>query len=397
MRPSVKRAVIYAALIALGINRYATAQTGTGSSVGAKAGIPWSLETSIGGARLWPESSGEVAEAAYQIEASERFVFQPFARAWFQAGLQSRSTLLSGMDGAVDEPASFNAMGNLEILPGFLYVSGGFAFSFFEETLAQEDSAALFAFQNGYRSGLSPLGLNGKTLFGGAYLRQHLGPWLVLAGLSMGRSAPVRLYDDVTVIPPQQLNGSLRLRHRHAEVDHRVEVAATYFGEEKDAVQRPVHQEGMRFYFRYSLSQIFGPQALEMALGGTAHTADRNRRLLIHSELPEAGVNDNLQRIFADGTWIWRMNPKWLVQIYARPSLIFQAGNEGMWGHETEIFLRSRWRLFRAHDLELAPGGVVGRFDGEAVMALAFKMRYAFHHLPARTDGFTWEPAGDRK
>ncbi len=364
---------------------------------GAKAGIPWTFETSLGGTQLWEDGSAADAFASYQLMASGRFVFQPLAWAWFQTGLQSASTRIPEATSEVNEPVSLSAIANVEIIPAFLYANFGFAFSFFEETLPLEDSAALFDFQNGYRYGLLPLGLNVKTLFGGTFLRQDWGPWLLLTGFSMGRSAPVTLYEDHTFTPPHLINGSFRLRHRKQDADHRIEIAATYFSEEKNAAQEAAHQEGMRWYFRYSLTQLFNSKGLEVALGGVWHAEDKNRRLLIRSELEHLGTNDNLQRIFVDGTWIWRVKPKWLAHLYLRPSLVFQAGADSKWGYETEVFLRSRMRFFGSHDFEVAPGALLGRFHGQPVAAVAFRAKYAFHHLPAINDEFAWESVDARK
>ena len=355
------------------------AAAGASDSVETQSrGFPWIAHSSVEAFRL--ETPASPGSQPYQISLYQAFTIQSLPFAWFHLGLRSRETMVAGLSKPFRDPASLRLMGTAEVVRdfAFVYLAGNVPLA--DEPVPAGDSGALYRGMTEYSPLPHPNFLAPRGLHAGIFGRHRFTTWETMAGISYARSA---LYDGLggpEFYPAAYFDFFIRGVLEGEDWRDRFDIRATLYGEEGNRNRDPAHREGSLWQVRYG--HLGFARRISWQLGGGAayKLPDANRKLKLAGELPDAGSNYNLQRLYGEFALTFAPRTWWLMRLFVLPKLL--AREEG-WevGHETEGGAALAFRLWGAHRLRVSGSTIYGEFLGKQYLGFGMRAEFAFRHL----------------
>jgi hypothetical protein len=375
--PSLARAW-HAAGLVLALAASAYAQKPDSAEGAQSRGFPWIAHSSID---IFYLNSPAVPGKDYPYQASlyQGFTIQSLSFAWFHIGLRSRETLAPGFSQPYREPFALKLQGSAEILPDYLFLTLGGNIPMLTRTVDLADTLALYQAMNGYSPMPYSAFLSPQALHASVYGRYALTNWTLLAGVSYIRPALFSLIPEKEFYPAPYFDLDARAIYQARDAKHRLDLKASIFGEEGNAIRIPAHNEGDLIQARYGYLKSLRKVGWQAGAGSAIKLPDANRRIKLQSELLPPDKDENLQRVFGELSLAWAPDPAILWRVHLLPKAVFSWS--GDMGHETEIGLSMGLKIWEYHRLRLAGTVLYGKVDGETYTGFGFRGEFAFRHL----------------
>jgi hypothetical protein len=342
-------------------------------------GFPWIAHSSID---IFYLNSPAVPGKPYPYQASlyQGFTIQSLSFAWFHIGLRSRETLAPGFSEPYQEPFALKLQGSAEVMRDFLFVTLGGNIPLKSDQINPADTSAMFDAMNGYNPMQYPAFLSPQALQAGIYGRYAWSNWTLLAGVNYVRPTLFDLVPDKAFFPSPYFDASVRGIYQSREARHRWDAKASIYGEEGNEIRIPAHDEGDMYQLRYGYLKSHRKVGWQTGLGAAVKLPDANRRLKLKSDLEPPDRDDNLQRVFAEGSLAWAPDPDILWRMHLLPKALFTWNGEQA-GFETETGLTMGLKIWEYHRVRVGGTMLYGRVSDETYLGFGFRGEFAFRHL----------------
>ncbi len=296
----MKRAAIYAVLIALVLDGNPAASPARALGAEKAMGIPWVVHMEYGGFSLLQAPPKLSGDAGYQLRMVHGVTVQPWRPLTLHASWRYRETLAPGFDSPYREPVGVQGAFIFEFLPDMLYGWIGASGPLWPSQADVKDSLAWDELLSGKTAMPDPALVNPASLQGGGLWRLRSGKNSLMAGLSYTQPASFSAFEETPFRPPWILRLSVRFSRALWDARQAMDMHAWIFGPELSADGKDAHSEGYAIRLRYTAEGL-GTEGL-WAAGArvTLKLPDANRHDLIGSPLVAVTTNDNDQRAAFD-------------------------------------------------------------------------------------------------
>ncbi len=342
-------------------------------------GFPWIAHSSFDISYL---NSPAVPGKPYPYQASlyQGFTIQSLSFAWFHIGLRSRETLAPGFSEPYQEPFALKLQGSAEVVQDFLFVTLGGNIPLKSDKINLADTSALYEVMNGYNPMQYPGFLSPQALQVGVYGRYAWSNWMLLAGLNYVRPTLFNLVPEKAFFPTPYFDLTARGIYQSREARHRWDVKASIYGEEGNAIRIPAHEEGDMYQLRYGYLKSLRRVGWQTGLGLAVKLPDANRRLKLKSDLEAPDRDDNLQRVFAEGSLAWAPDPDILWRLHLIPKALFSWNGEQA-GYESEMGITMGLKIWEYHRVRVGGTMLYGQVSDKTYFGFGFRGEFAFRHL----------------
>jgi hypothetical protein len=368
--------------IAAGILILAAAAAGQprdSSDYGRGHSFPWIAHSSVDLFYLQsPADAG--ATHPYQAAFYQGFTIQSLSFAWFHLGVRSRETYVEGLGKPYREPVVLKLQASAELLPGLAFASLGGNIPLAAGDFRLDDTLALYQALNGY----SPLPhsdfLSPQALQAAVFGRLAGASWTLLAGAAYVRATVFRGLPGESFYPPAYFDLFGRWIVQGADARQRVDARASLYRDEENGERIAAHREGALYQVRYEWLKSLRKVGWQLGGGAAGKPPDRNRRIRLASELPLAGVDDNLQRAYGEAALTWVPSPAVLWRVHLLPKALFSWNGEHA-GFEAESGISVALKIWEYHRLRATGTLLGGELDGRRYLGFGLRAEFAFRHL----------------
>jgi hypothetical protein len=316
----------------------------------------------------------------YQASLYQGFTIQSLSFAWFHLGLRTRETNANGFEKPYQEPMVLKLQASAELLPDLAYASLGGNIPLMADKLDINDTLALYQTLNGYspfpgQDFISPQSLQAAVF--GRYAWSNL---TALAGAAYVRRSAYRGLPGQAFYPSSYFDLFARLVFQGASARHRVDGRASLYGAEETDQRIPAHDEGSLFQLRYEWLKSLRKVGWQLGAGAAGKPPDRNRRIMLKSELAPARRDENLQRAYGEAAVTWVPSPDILWRLHLLPKAVFGWNGEHA-GYEAETGLSLGLKVWEYHRFRSTGTLLTGRIEGKQYLGFGFRAEFAFRHL----------------
>ena len=364
---------------ALALAATAYAQKADSTEYGKERSYPWIAHSSIGVFYLHtPAEPGR--PYPYQASLYQGFTIQSLSFAWFHIGMRSRETYVYGFDAPYREPMVLKLQGSVEILPDLAYASLGGNIPLLAGKLSVEDSLPLYQALNGFNPFPSPEFLSPQALQLAVFGRYAWTSWTALAGAAYVRETMFRGLSGASFYPAAYFDLFARATFQGTAARHRIDARASLFGDEENAERIPAHREGNVYQLRYEWLKSLRKVGWQLGAGAAGKPPDRNRRIMLKSDLVAAARDENLQSAYGEAALTWVPSPDILWRLHVLPKALF-SWNGKQSGYEAETGISVGLKVWEYHRLRATGSMLLGAFDGKQYLGFGIHAEFAFRHL----------------
>jgi hypothetical protein len=246
--------------------------------------------------------------------------------------------------------------------------------------LSVDDSLPLYQALNGYDPFPAPDFLSPQAIQAAVFGRYAWPSWTAMAGAAYARRTLYRGLPGASFYPAAYFDLFARALFQGAAARHRLDARASIYGDEENAERIAAHREGTLYQFRYEWLKSLRKVGWQFGAGAAGKPPDRNRRIMLKSDLAPAARDENLQRAYAEAALTWVPSPDILWRLHVLPKAIFSWNGEHA-GYEAESGISVGLKVWEYHRVRATGTLLTGALDGKRYLGLGVHAEFAFRHL----------------